>query len=329
MAWIDCHSEVRAQRIDSTGAVLWAHDGVPVCTLTSSKNFSRLASDGVGGAIVVWADERHGPPQIYAQHLGSSGKLLWVAEGLRIHPTWGRQECAQVIPDGEGGVVITWQDGPDVRAQRVDGSGISRWGDDGVEVCGANYKQRIAVAENRMLLPEIVPDGSSGVFIAWQDFRTGTADIYAQRVDGSGVPLWYSNGVPVCTDPGTQTFDPRPSSPNVVFDGDSGVLVAWMDDRDSSPSSIDWNIYAQRVDASGARSWRADGIAVCAGAGQQCAPRLISDGAQGAIVAWEDHREVGWNSRIYAQHLSASGAPHWGTDGCASAVQACSNWTQA
>ena len=49
-------------------------------------------------------------------------------------------------------------------------------------------------------VPEFT-DGAGGAIIVWADERWGTADvdIYAQRIDGSGSPLWAANGAPVCT----------------------------------------------------------------------------------------------------------------------------------
>ena len=43
-------------------------------------------------------------------------------------------------------------------------------------------------------------------------------------------------------------------------------------------------------------------------------PVLASDGAAGAIVAWEDGRNAADND-VYAQRLSAAGAPQWTASG--------------
>jgi len=54
-------------------------------------------------------------------------------------------------------------------------------GPNGIPVCTAN---------NDQVTPAIVPDGSGGSIIAWQDCRSGNYDIYAQRANADGVVLW-------------------------------------------------------------------------------------------------------------------------------------------
>src|SRR5690242_11957846 len=49
-----------------------------------------------------------------------------------------------------------------------------------------------------------VSDGAGGVIVTWTDLRSGTNDIYAQRLNAAGVPLWTSNGVPICVTTGFQ-----------------------------------------------------------------------------------------------------------------------------
>ena len=38
--------------------------------------------------------------------------------------------------------------------------------------------------------PQLVSDGGGGAIIMWMDWRSGNADIYAQRVNGGGTVLW-------------------------------------------------------------------------------------------------------------------------------------------
>jgi len=53
----------------------------------------------------------------------------------------------------------------------------------------------------------IVSDGAGGCIIVWKDYRLGT-DIYAQRVDKYGTPLWTANGVAVCSQISSQSNPP-------------------------------------------------------------------------------------------------------------------------
>ena len=79
--------------------------------------------------------------------------------------------------------------------------------------------------------------------IAWQDNRN-FADIYAQRLDVSGTPLWTANGVGVCT-LGGGTIQQNPA---LVPNGFGGAVISWGDTR---PSSAGFCIYAQGVSSTG------------------------------------------------------------------------------
>src|SRR2546426_42934 len=144
------------------------------------------------------------------------------------------------------------------------------------------------------------PDEAGGAIIAWQ--RTG--DIYAKRVNFGGVPLWTTNGVPLCTAAGGQ-LDAR-----IPSDGTGGAVAVWSDTRAAS-----FDIYAQRVSPSGVVQWTTNGVAVSAASSNQYNPRIGGDGTGGVFVAWEDTR--GANADIYAQRLNPSGVPQWTLDGVA------------
>ena len=124
-------------------------------------------------------------------------------------------------------------------------------------------------------IPTITSDGAGGAIVTWEDSRSGNYDIYAQRVNASGAVQWTADGVALCTATGSQW------APTITSDGAGGAIVTWQDYR-----SGNYDIYAQRVNASGAVQWTADGVALCTATGYQGAPTITSDGAGGAIVTW-------------------------------------------
>ncbi len=206
------------------------------------------------------------------------------------------------VSDGFGGAISTWQDSrgsdADIYAQRVNASGAPQWTANGVAICTATGDQAS---------PTIVSDGSGGAIITWQDYRNGSDyDIYSQRVNASGAPQWTANGVAVCTATGNQ------SNPIIVSDGSGGAIITWQDYRNGS----DYNIYSQRVNASGASQWTANGVAICTATGDQASPTVASDGSGGAIITWQDYRN-GSDWDIYVQQVNASGAAQWTVNGVA------------
>jgi hypothetical protein len=99
-------------------------------------------------------------------------------------------------------------------------------------------------------------------------------------------------------------------TPVLSGDGAGGALVAWQDGR-----GADQDVYAQRVNGSGAAQWTANGVGVCAAAADQTGPVIAGDPLGGAVVAWSDLRTAGNGTDIYVQHLNLAGAVQWTANG--------------
>jgi flagellar hook capping protein FlgD len=201
------------------------------------------------------------------------------------------QSEVAACPDGAGGVIVAWTDrrgsSADIYAQRVDASGVARWGPNGLPVCMAAFDQT---------RPSICSDRAGGAVIAWQDLRSAQdSDIYAQRVSAGGVPLWQAGGVPVCTVTNDQT------ECRVAPDSTHGAYVVWKDARSGTGASP----YVQRITGPGVTGLPANGLGV---SGEQLGtyPVLVAeDAAGGAIIAW--------NLRV--QRLAAGGSFVWNPGG--------------
>jgi hypothetical protein len=317
VTWMDGRNgigDIYAQRVNASGAVQWAEDGVALCAAGQGQYYPHIASDGAGGAIVAWCDYRSGTgglgtADIYAQRVNASGAVQWMADGVALCTAGGDQAEPQITSDDAGGAIVTWHDRrggySDIYAQRVNALGAVQWMADGVALSTANGDQAN---------PQMTSDGAGGAIVTWWDYRNADKDIYAQRVNASGSVQWPTDGVALCTATGAQQF------PAILSDGAGGAIVAWYDLR--SPAS-GYDIYAQRVNALGAVQWVADGVALCTANGIQVSPEMASDDAGGAIVAWCDYRSG--TGDIYAQRVNASGAVQWTTDGASVCTAA---WNQ-
>jgi predicted lipoprotein with Yx(FWY)xxD motif len=307
VTWYDYRSgsnnDIYAQRVNASGAVQWTANGVALCTATGDQWSPMITSDGAGGAIVTWYDYRSGNSDIYAQRLNASGTPQWTANGVAICTAAADQQLPQITSDGTGGAIVTWTDfrsgsNTDIYAQRLNASGAVQWTTDGVALCAATNSQSS---------PTIISDGAGGAIVTWTDYRSGTNyDIYAQRVNASGAVQWTANGVALCTATNSQ------SSPKITSDGRGRRHRRWYDYR----SGINYDIYIQKLNASGTPQWTANGVALCTAAADQQLPQITSDGTGGAIVTWYDYRS-GNNNDIYAQRVNASGAVQWTANGVA------------
>src|SRR5262245_17538541 len=280
----------------------WAPDGVPVCTIAGGQQLPQLTSDGSGGAIIVWEDKRIPTSLIYAQRLDASGTPRWAADGVVVCPSQVSQITTRAVYNGAGGAIIIWEDvrsgvaKKDVYALRLNASVTPLWTAAGVAICRA---------ANDQTAPKLVSDGAGGAIIAWSDGRVGTGDVYAQRINAAGTPLWSADGVVVCDAPDNQ------GGVELIADGSGGAVVIWTDFRTAATSAQD--VYVQRINASGGSTWTANGVPVCTAAGNQTGTKLISDGSGGALIAWQDSRTGTLD--VYAQRIGGSGTVLWGTDG--------------
>jgi len=304
ITWQDFRSgtgnDIYVQRVDSSGTVRWRADGVAICTAADQQWSPRLVSDGSGGAIITWYDNRNGNYDIYAQRVNSTGEVQWTADGVSISTETNLQMYPQLIADGSGGAIITWYDyrsgNGDIYAQREDSSGTVRWTADGVAISLVSVDQSS---------PRLVSDGSGGAIITWYDDRSGNDDIYAQRVNSSGSVQWTTDGVVISAFTSYQIID------DIISDGSGGAIIAWYDGRNGSD-----DIYIQRVNGSGVAQWTVDGVAISTVSGDQNCSCLIADGSGGVILAWSDYRN-GVDNDIYVQRVNSSGEVQWTADGAA------------
>ena len=308
LVWVEpgggTQDDIFVQRLDPQGNALWGVGGVAVCDTTGYQADPAVVSDGSGGAIVVWSDNRDflaGSP-LYAQRVGAAGTPLWTSQGVRVSGANARQEAPTLVSDGAGGAVAVWMDTRfgdyDIMAQRVESNGTISWG------LGDRI---VAFAAGRQTGPQIVRDGAGGYVVVWTDARSGDDfDIYGQRLTPTGVYSWAANGVAVCVDSSPQ-FNPQ-----LVPDGTGGAIFVWEDYRGIGGPDI----YVQRITGPNVPQWTAGGIPVSAALHSQEAPQVAPDGSGGMFLAWHDSRN-GSNYDIYVQHLSTAGTSAWTAGGLA------------
>jgi hypothetical protein len=250
---------------------------------------TRLAvADGAGGLVVVWPRGASNPVELVAQRLDHRAAPQWGAGAIACDAPGGHLYPV-VAPDGRGGVFAFWSDwrdttGPDVYAQRVAPDGSVQWPAPGVPVCIADQPQRIIAA---------APDGQGGVLVAWEDsrdqLRGSSQDVYAQRLDPSGGPLWGSDGLMIATGSAHQ------SRPRLLPTGDGGAYIAW---------GANDEVWIQKLGGEGTPRWSAPVRVGVGDAGYLV--RLLPDGRGGALVGMSSSR---------LQRVSGTGALLLGPDG--------------
>ncbi|MFX1574171.1 MAG: hypothetical protein ACFFB0_15615 [Promethearchaeota archaeon] len=279
----------------------WLSNGNAICLANNSQIYPQICSDGLGGAIVTWSDERSGDLKYntFVQRIDSNGNVKWTTNGELICNSDVEPHTIQICSDKSGGAIITWCDErnpiyvDDIFAQRIDSYGNILWTSNGIAICTGDGEQYYS---------RIVSDGAMGAIITWQDSRAWNNDIYAQKINSNGVIQWIENGTVICNASESQIY------PQLVSDEAGGSIITWQDHRDGNN-----DIYAQRIIANGEVQWDANGTVICTASNTQEFPQLVSDGANGAIITWQDSRNG--NIDIYAQRINSNGIVQWDING--------------
>ncbi len=222
-------------------------------------------------------------------------------KGTIISSTPGGQSNPVLTKVKGGNIVVAWSDSRsqdflskrDVYAQGVDSNGFVLWKYNGVEVCVANTEQ---------LVQGVVPDAIGGAFVFWKDNRSGVWDIYMQRLDTIGLPIFAKDGIPVVT-PAAYRFDFQ-----VISDGFGGTFMIWKEQTNRSTSII-----AQHINSDGNILWAPGGVNTGLAFSSSTVLVPIVDGRGGIIVCWSEEMLKGdfRDNAYYSQRIDSAGRIRW------------------
>ncbi|MFP5285000.1 MAG: hypothetical protein ACLGI9_04615, partial [Thermoanaerobaculia bacterium] len=192
-------------------------------------------TDGRGGLLVFWRNERGTEPQLPAliegQRFAPDGTRLWDRQGRLLHTTHEPglgflfpDQRLRAVSDGAGGAVLAFDDrlsdsetGSDVVAQRVDGNGNRLWGP-GVPVADEPGRQSIV---------DMATAPGGGAFVLSRN-EQGLVALGLQLLDATGGTLWQ-----------TQISAPEAHDAlgYLAFDGDL-LRVVWTRQSALGPSQL-------------------------------------------------------------------------------------------
>ncbi len=282
--------------ISSAGTALGSNFKVNDDSETARQYSPAIAGDDFGNFVVTWEDWRYGSHDIYAQRYSSFGGLMGSNFRVNDDPGYADQESPSVAMGGPSSdFVITWDDyrngDHDIYAQRYNFSGAP---------LGPNFRVNDDGGSSDQRAPVTGIDGSGYFVIAWDDYRNGNGDIYAQRYGPAGNPSGANFAVN--DDPGTA----EQHSPAVSVDASGNSVITWEDGRDG-----DVDIYAQRYDPSGTPIGSNFKVNDDAGTASQANPAVALEDSGGFVIIWEDNRDDD-SGDIFAQRYDSSGSPVYG-----------------
>ena len=229
-------SDYYMQRYDMNASPVFSGDGVKVFSATWEPEVDVdnewIISDGQGGFFVL-VKEDDSNNRLKLQHVTSAGTLSFPGYGLVVDEATAGE--AQIIADGEGGVVVAWTDirnGGDVGyfSQRFAADGTKQWASD-VELFAS-------IASEGSFAIEKAQDG--GILVVVPQTVNSSSTLRAQKVSLAGVVQWASGGYLVSDATPGNKYDAQISLSN------DNIIVAWTDMRSSQD-----DVYAQSIPSSG------------------------------------------------------------------------------
>lgn len=296
------------QHVTASGSVSpgWPTGGRLLSPGIPESGVTALLEDGEGGVFVGWEVDAHAQcdtTALLVQHFQADGSIVagWPVGGQVLTRDVGARHVSGLASDGAGGVYAVWDDNhacggsvfaEDVYAQHVLANGTIAlgWPAKGLPLC---------TVPNTQWNSTICSDGAGGFYAAWDDYRTGSGQVFVERVTAAGQPApgWIAAGQPISTAPG-YTLSAR-----LTPDGLGGLYIAF-EQIDSH-----YHAYCQHVTGAGvpAPGWSSSGALLVNIPGDSDQQDIVgtSDGTGGVVVAWDDTRSG--DADIYAQRLEMDG----------------------
>ncbi|NQS98498.1 MAG: T9SS type A sorting domain-containing protein [candidate division Zixibacteria bacterium] len=302
------YSDLYAQKLLPNGSTAWETNGLVVSAedYLQDAPLVRIIQDG--SIFIAWSDARLGSAGIYHQLLNPDGAPLLTPGGEMV--VWGLDGDAtlpRIIKSDDPTrerLMVIWQDqryvhlGNFIYQQVVGLTG---------EIAFPFNGKPVAIEYSAMddlgnqINPQITGDGSGGAIVCWEDYRLinySIPQIYAQRVDDNGNPMWDSTGVRICSTAFNQTF------PYMCSDDMGGAFITW---RGWNNFLID-KTYVAKIDANGIPT------ATLTFTNNDDDERVFgigSDGSGNAILYWRGGYWETNEYNIYAARLNADCDSLW------------------
>lgn len=257
-----------------------------------------------GNSLYAWRDYRqNNNPRIYAQMYNQAHIAQWNPD-LAI-TTSNNQNNPDIAIDAECKLYVVWNDdrngNQDIYFNKYNATGTEMWS-------GAKKVETAANSADQTF-PQIIMNASSTfAYIVWLDNRNDANDIYAQKFDTNGNPLWASE-IRINSDATTAAQNiPKIQIDKMRIDGKENIYFVWYDNRNNNN-----DIFAQKLDQDGVKLWTNDVMMnTNTSTSDQINPDFIMSRNGYLYIVWQDNR-LG-NYDIYAEKYNTAGSSAWTND---------------
>jgi hypothetical protein len=288
--------DVRLQRLDPAGNLMWPADGILIADLGFSwtQDYG-LAVDAEGNALLAFLDDRFAPDtQVTATKVDPNGNQVWGPTGLQVTSGSDDKFSPKITATGDGCIVVAWSVNNDVMLQRFDAAGAPQW---------APAPLITAPADGFYAVSDLHAGKDGSVIVSWVHSASTGQFLYTNRLSAAGSLLWGA-AVPVY-DTGALQIGNRPP---FVEDGSGGAVFGWY--------SVwpEYQVWGQRVLSDGTVQFQPGGVPVSTDPTRMRVEARVSfnPSSSETFLFWRE--EGGGLQGLYGQKLDPSGARQW-TDG--------------
>ena len=329
MAWRDYRngstftdsSDIYIQRFDENGNMLWATNGIPVCTAYQIQRAPKVilckTSSNQPRIMVVWLDNRvktsnSNISKIFCQAFDLNGNPQYSTNGVEVADCNG---ITFVYPDAvpalDGSRVVFVYNRRNNPALYANYFVQAINPDNGTPLFignGTPLASGIDPIDRAVLLSEI--ENSQQIQVAWilyglSGYPSGS-HLFAQRINPlNGSKVWPTD-LAVMTNYDATSFNLK------------GEIMTWSDKRNfqSGGGGTDADIFAQKLSSNGTAVWTAQGTTVYVGTGTQRNPQLSRNAFGETFITWNNSYTQGNNQYdLYVQKLDNLGNRLFGTAG--------------
>ncbi|MDZ4181909.1 MAG: hypothetical protein U1B83_03445, partial [Candidatus Cloacimonadaceae bacterium] len=267
-------------------------NAVPIRQGVNIEWFRTGTETADGGAIYVWSDTKLGERDLWAQKVDAQGNMVW-GDPVLIDGKPDRQEDPVITRTSDNNFIIAWIDFYDdldgnVYAQKISPSGQLLWQQGGKPVC-TQFGVQIAL--------NMEPDNAGGAYIVWVDSRNPSKDLYGQRIDTNGNPVWTVNGIPLANGAGDEVQN------TMLPDGQGGMMIAYTHTYVGAE-----DIFLKRFLPNGDMAWP-QMVVLSDATGNQGKVRMATLTNGEFVFTWQDQRND--DPDIYAMKVNLQGQMLW------------------
>lgn len=277
-----------------------------VNNMSGSQAIPLVSYDNAGNFYVGFFSNESGNYNVRLQYYNFAGVEQWATGGITVssHNQYGSLTIWDLTTDNNGNCIMAFQDirtgNPDIHAYAISPSGSFLWGADGISLTNN------ADAE---YLPSIAITSTNDAIIAWQSPGATYKQIVMQKISPSGSVSW---GAGIVYQSGSYSY----TAPKLLGVENGNYLMAFYKETGSFPG-ITRHIYAQKFNSLGTAVWGADAVVTTSNGVSPYSynPTILSDNANGLIVAWTDDRNGDNNIDAAVQHILNDGTTNWPVNG--------------